>query len=433
MPVALLVVLTAVIPIRGQSVPMENVVQRYQDLLLLTTEDYQTVDVATTVFQDHLLPQLSRAVQDAKSYSYDYRGVLAYYDKREPARTDEAKALEEANSRFLRFFRITLPMLAYAYQTPGPSPGANPHYQNDEVLALYLDGLDYSYSRGLTEDAWIIDNTGRGSSRALEQGFVRTSGDFSREILRFGGFIQSIFLMREPLAEHGLLDTYRAVARNLVVNNGAMYAVFYQIARSEVAGSRTTPLPVKERHHLNADGIRLLADDWFSYFLLIEDADERDQMTPILGEVLGANIAIKPGVQDTIKPDGTGYHHATAYVGAYSPFAFEAMAQLLYLLRGTGSYRSENVEALKFALQSYRVMVQRYTVSSAFRGRLIKGAGESPSVAVAKAMAFLAHPDGVDDADMRSRFAEFLIPPIFMKTRGLRRCIEASVGSRSEA
>ncbi len=407
MHVALLGVLTAVIPIRGQSVRMENLVQRYQDLLLLTTDDYEMVDVATTVFQDHLLPQFSRAVQDAKSYSYDYRGVPAYYEKREPATTEEEKALEEANNRFLKFFRNALPMLAYAYQTPGPSPGANPHYQNDEVLALYLDGLDYCYSRGLTEDAWIIDNTGRASGRALKRGFVRTSGDFSREILRFGGFIQSIFLMREPLAENGLLDRYRAVAQNLVVNNGAMYAVFYQIARSEVAGSRRTPLPVEERLHLNADGIRLFADYFFPYFLLIEDADERDQMTPILGEVIGANIGIKPGVQDTIKPDGTGYHHATAYVGAYSPFAFEAMAQLLYLLRGTGCYRTENVEALKFALQSYRVMVHRYTVSTAFRGRLIKGAGESPSVAVAKAMAFLAHPDGVDDADMRSRFAEF--------------------------
>ena len=160
----------------------------------------------------------------------------------------------------LRFFRNTLPMLAYAYQTPEPSPGANPHYQNDEVLALYLDGLDYCYSRGLTEDAWIINNTGRASGRALKRGFVRTSGDFSREILRFGGFIQSIFLMREPLAENGLLDRYRTVAQNLVVNNGAMYSVFYQIARSEVAGSRTTPLPVEERLHLNADGIRLFAD-----------------------------------------------------------------------------------------------------------------------------------------------------------------------------
>ena len=424
MHVAFLLVLIAAVPVRGQSVETENLIQRYQDLLLLTTDDYQMVDVATTVFQDHLLPQLSRAVRDAKSYSYDYRGVPAYYVQGEPAGTEEEKALEEANSRFLRFFRNTLPMLAYAYQTPGPSPGANPHYQNDEVLALYLDGLDYCYSRGLTEDAWIIDNTGRGSGRALERGFVRTSGDFSREILRLGGFIQSIFLMREPLAENGLLDKYRAVAQNLVVNNGAMYAVFYRIARSEVAGSRNTPLPVEERNHLNADGIRLFADYFFPYFLLIEDADERDQMTPILGEVIGANIAIKPGVQDTIKPDGTGYHHATAYVGAYSPFAFEAMAQLLYLLRGTGFYRSENVEALKLALQSYRVMVHRYTVSTAFRGRLITGAGESPSVAVAKAMAFLAHPDGVDDADMRSRFAEFFDTTYFYED--MKACLVVS-------
>ena len=407
MHVAFLVIILAAVPVRGQSVETENLIQRYQDLLLLTTDDYQMVDVAITVFQDHLLPQFSRAARDAQSYSYDYRGVPAYYAQGESAGTEEEKALEEANSRFLRFFRNTLPMLAYAYQTPGPIPGANPHYQNDEVLALYLDGLDYCYSRGLTEDAWIIDNAGRRSGRAMERGWVRTSGDFSTEILRLGGFIQGIFLMREPLAENGLLDKYRAVVRNLAVNNGAMYTVFYQIARSEVAGSLTTPLLVEERHYLNADGIRLFADYFFPYFLLIEDVDERDRMTSILREVIGANIAIKPGVQGTIKPDGTGYHHATAYVGAYSPFAYEAMAQLLYLLRGTGFYRSENVEALKLALQSYRVMVQRYTVSTAFRGRLIKGSGESPSVAVAKAMAFLAHPDGVDDADMRSRFAEF--------------------------
>ena len=415
MHVAFLVVLLAAVPVRGQSVGTEDLIQRYQDLLLLTTADYQMVDVANTVFQDHLLPQFSRAVRDAQSYSYDYRGVPAYYERSEPARTEEEKALEEANRRFLRFFRNTLPMLAYAYQTPGPSPGANPHYQNNEVLALYLDGLDYCYSRGLTEDAWIIDNAGSRSGRAMEQGLVRTSGDFSTEILRLGGFIQSIFLMREPLAENGLLDKYRAVVRNLAVNNGAMYAVFYQIARSEVAGSLTTPLPFEERHYLNADGIRLFADYFFPYFLLIEDVDERDQMTSILREVIGANIAVKPGVQGTIKPDGTGYHHATAYVGAYSPFAYEAMAQLLYLLRGTGWYRSDNVDALKFALQSYRVMVQRYTVSTAFRGRLIKGSSESPSVAVAKAMAFLAHPDGVDDPEMRARFAEFFDTTYFFE------------------
>ena len=91
--VAFLIILIAAVPVRGQSVETENLIQRYQDLLLLTTNDYQMVDVAITVFQDHLLPQFSRAVRDAKSYSYDYRGVPAYYEKREPAGTEEEKPL----------------------------------------------------------------------------------------------------------------------------------------------------------------------------------------------------------------------------------------------------------------------------------------------------------------------------------------------------
>ena len=74
----LIITLIAAVPVRGQSVGMEDLIQRYQDLLLLTADDYRMVDVAVTVFQDHLQPQLSRAVQDAKSYSYDHRGVPAY-------------------------------------------------------------------------------------------------------------------------------------------------------------------------------------------------------------------------------------------------------------------------------------------------------------------------------------------------------------------
>ena len=79
-----LIVLIAAVPVRGQSVGTEDLIQRYQDLLLLTTGDYRMVDVAATVFQDHLLPQFSRAVRDAKSYSYDYTGVPAHYAQGNP-------------------------------------------------------------------------------------------------------------------------------------------------------------------------------------------------------------------------------------------------------------------------------------------------------------------------------------------------------------
>ena len=91
-------------------------------------------------------------------------------------------------------------------------------------------------------------------------------------------------------------------------------------------------------------------------------------MAAILYHVIDTNIAIKPGVFGTIKPDGTGFHHGTAYVGAYSPFALEAFARLLYLLKGTTFYRTENVDALRLALDSYRVMVQKYVPSAALRG-----------------------------------------------------------------
>ena len=82
--------------------------------------------------------------------------------------------------------------------------------------------LEYGYSRGLTETAWIPDHAGTASRRAERAGLARLSGDFSGVSLRLGGVIQSIFLMRQPLAELGLLEKYRRVVRNLTVNNGTM-------------------------------------------------------------------------------------------------------------------------------------------------------------------------------------------------------------------
>lgn len=63
-------------------------------------------------------------------------------------------------------------------------------------------------------------------------------------------------------------------------------------------------------------------------------------------------------MQGTITPHSTGFHHGTSYVGACSPFTLEAFAQVLYLAKGRAFYRSENVEAVKLALEAYPVMVQ---------------------------------------------------------------------------
>ena len=44
---AFLIVLIIAVQVRAEAVETEDLVQRYQDLLLLTTDDYQMVDVAT--------------------------------------------------------------------------------------------------------------------------------------------------------------------------------------------------------------------------------------------------------------------------------------------------------------------------------------------------------------------------------------------------
>ena len=418
---------------------------RYEALLLLGQEDYLKSKAARKVFDDFLLRQFEAAIDEAQSYSFDRRGLRANYSRaQDDASADPAQSRQDANNRlyaedfarlrvlagaaqnrqdandrFYRLFASTLPLLAYAYRTPGPSPGGNPYHRNSDVARLYAYALEYCYSRGLTELAWTPDHAGRASGRALRRGLTRKSGDFSRVSLRLGGFIQSIFLMRKPLAEMGLLDRYRKVARNLAINNGTLHGAFFQHARAEAGINYPDPLPKESRFHLNADGIRLFVDYFIPYFLMIKDLGERQDMVEVLRKVIATNVATRPGVQGTIKPDGSGFHHGGAYVGAYTPYTFESFAQLLHLLQGTDSYTPENVEALKLALRSFRFMVQKYSVTSALRGRLIEGDGSGAAAAVTRAMALLAHP-GIGDEEMRARFNEFFDPDYFFAGNRLR-------------
>ena len=207
-----------------------------------------------------------------------------------------------------------------------------------------------------------------------------------------------------------------------------MHGAFFQFAREEAGITYDDPFPIEQQYHLNADGARLFADYFWPYYLLIDSAAERSRMAAILYQVIDRNIAITPGIQGTIKADGTGFHHGTAYVGAYSPFALEAFARLLYLLKGTTFYRTESVDAVKLALDAYRVMVEKYAPSAALRGRLIASVGEGISAAVAKAMLFLAHSDGLDDMEMKARFEEFFDGDYFFSEDRRRRFHEGARG-----
>ena len=403
-------------PLHASTGNTDDLIQKYENLLLLTSDDYEDLPAAKAAVEGHMLGRFRRAVRRVESFAFARRGQLAYFARMPATETEqptEDEPVGETNSEFHRLFNGTALSLAYAYHTPGTVDRTNPYYQDSGVLQQYLSILDYAYSRGLTEDAWLPDHAGTASARAMERGLVRTSGDFSQVSLRFGGFIQSIFLMREALAEAGLLAKYTAVVRNLVVNCGALYGAFFQIAREDAGVSYLDPLPIVQQYHLNADGLRLFVDYFWPYYLLVDDTSERSMMAAILYQVVDTNIAVKPGSYGIIKPDGAGFHHHGVYASAYAPHAFEVAAQLLYLLKGTTFYRADNVEAVKLALETYRVMVQRYSSSFALRGRFVGGDAEGRSRAIAKAMAYLAHPDGADDMDMKARFLEFFDPQYF--------------------
>ena len=394
--------------------------ERYQNLLLFKESDYQTVPLAGTILNKGLLPEFKSAVEGAKKFSYELQGVPAYYDYKvfaESTLSAEQQAREKSNRKLSALFTHIIPVLAYAYQTPG----ANPYYHDQEVLQLYIKGLEYCYSRGLTEEAWLSDHAGKASSIGLKQGLSRLAGDFASESLNFGGFSQSVFLMREPLAQAGLLGKYRSVIRNLAVNCGPMYPAFYKAARKDAGIGFGNSISDDEAYFLNADGMRLFTDYFWPYFLLIEDPAEREQMTGILKKVIAVNIKKQCGAQDTIKPDGVGFHHLAPYVGAYSPYTFETFAQLLYLLSDTDFYTQENYTAVKEALEGFRVMVQKYTVTPALTGRLVQGQQGAASVAITKAMCMLASPGGFSDVDMQRRFLEFFDADYFFSNEQLTR------------
>ncbi|QQE13046.1 hypothetical protein JD969_06185 [Planctomycetota bacterium] len=394
-----------------------RMIEKYEDYLLLKSEDYEQLDFAVKLFEEALLPLFENAVENAKGYGYEHEGELAYFDFKLNAETEASEAKRKQakeNERFKKYFSTTLPMVAYAYLVPGPEEGANPYYKNKEVLALYLKGLEYCYSRGLDEKTWYPDHGTQTSHKAMKAGLVRESGDFSGVSLHMGGFVQSVFLMRGELEEAGLIEKYVKVLRNAAINNGLMYAGFYEYARDD-AGFVFNKNPEKySKGTINADGMRLFVDYFVPYYLMIRDEKELEEMDAVLARVIDTNLAVKVGIQDTIKPDGTGFHHATAYVGGYSPQTLESFAQLLYLVSEMDVFDEENVEVVKYAIETFRVMVQKYQVSGALRGRLIQGGNEGAAMVITKAMALLAHDGGFGDKQMQGRFTEYFDADVFL-------------------
>ena len=380
-----------------------------------------TVDVSGSTVTLRLASAVTAGQEVTVAYTVPVKQIALFVSRprNAPQQTAAERALEELNQELHNLVNTQLPRLVIAYFTPGiDGEVENPYYKDPTLIDLYVRALEHSYLRGLTENAWLPDHAGNASADAIAEGYTRSSGDFSTVSLRLAGYIQSVFLMRDALKARSLLGKYKKVVRNLVVNNGTMYPAFVDHARGDAGIKYENPLPAEQKYHTNADGARIFVDNFWPYYLLTEEGTERNDMTTVLSGFIAKNIATVPGIQATIKPDGTGFHHGTAYVGAYSPFAIGAFAQLLYMAKGTSYYTSDNVDAVELGVVSFRQMVQKYESSAALRGRFTRAMGIGVSASITKAMLFLAHLEGVDDSEMTDRFKEFFDPAHFYAKDG---------------
>ena len=175
---------------------------------------------------------------------------------------------------------------------------------------------------------------------AIDDGHVRDSGDFSKVSLRLGGFIQSVFLMRDALEARGLLDKYTSVLSGIWLSTTERCTRHSWIMPgASLASGMRDPLPARTEVSDQCGWSEIVCRLFLAVLLAdrVGDRADRHGRPSCPGSSTGTLHSV-PGVQATIKPDGTGFHHGTAYVGAYGPYAIGAFAQLLYMLDGTTFY-----------------------------------------------------------------------------------------------
>ena len=120
-------------PLYANSGNLDDLIEKYESLLLFRSADYERSDAAKAVFEDSLSTRFQRAVCDTGSIPFERRSELAYFVSNVVGDTDETdeerEAREDANRDFHNLFNRILPTtLAYAYRTPGTSDEENPYY-----------------------------------------------------------------------------------------------------------------------------------------------------------------------------------------------------------------------------------------------------------------------------------------------------------------
>ncbi|MEC0229234.1 chondroitinase family polysaccharide lyase [Paenibacillus alba] len=231
-----------------------------------------------------------------------------------------------------------------------------------------LDVLDYMNDQGWAEGSAI--------------------GTQDHEANKNSGYFHAIYLMRNELKAAGIFD------REL--NTIFWYANFGKTFDNSVYVETT------------ADEMRTKFMYNLLYVLGMDNTPKKVQYMKGLVGLYEQALQIAPGLADTIKPDGTLFHHQGVYLNAYGNHAIHMTALLAYFLSGTPYALSEGAyKNIKKALLTLELASNKYVMPVGATGRF--PASTSPLTSL-QGYAYLAMAKTPVDTELASTFMRLWDP-----------------------
>lgn len=229
------------------------------------------------------------------------------------------------------FTECILP-LAMAWHEPGTPERPNPYYHSPELRQKILLAFDHAHDQG-----WATGSA-MGTAYGLHLGL--------------SGYSLAIFLMRQELAEAGIL------AREVETNH------YVSLFRQMYADRPKAP------GFGGADSIRTLALFKLLAIISMDDNAKRAVLLRSFAGQLNSQLTVSRGLNSMIKPDYTLYHHFNVYWNGYGINATDMAARLGYWLRDTPyQLTPASRENLKQALLLARFAAQKYDFPISINGR----------------------------------------------------------------
>lgn len=194
----------------------------------------------------------------------------------------------------------------------------------------------------------------------------------------FRNFFSACYLMREVLAEAGLLDEADQALRWYAMTN----EVFIR----------------PEENGMDMDAFNTLAAGRFSSIMLMPDSPEKVQYLRSFSRWINNGCLPAKGLQDAFKIDGSAYHHCNNYP-AYAIGGLDGATDMIYLLSQTEFAISEwGHSTVKKALMAMRFYCNKTHFPLAMSGRHPDGRGQLVPTQYAR-LALAGSPDGKNKVD----------------------------------